>query len=88
MITKEQIKREFFISLTKQSHGMAVNDIILPAIIIKDLYKKYQCEITIDEFNDIGDELEIEGYFRWNDDGFLAITLTGLEFIKHNIKTS
>lgn len=86
MITKEQIKQEFFASLTKQSNGIAVNDVVLPAIIIKDLYKKYQYEITTDEFNAVGDELETAGYFRWNEDGHLALTAAGLNFIEKNIK--
>lgn len=79
--TKDQIKKEFFLSVLKGPYEPAVNDVIVEGIVNKDLYKKFQCEITTDEFNDIGDELEAAGYCKWNDDGHLALTAEGLEYL-------
>lgn len=81
MATKEQIRREFFATLLKGSQGVAVGDAVIPAILIKDLYKKYQYELSHDEFDAIGDELENEGYFSWNADGLLAVTAEGLAYL-------
>ena len=81
MATRDQIKKEFFISLLKGPYEPAAEDIVVQAIITKDLYKKYQHDITADEFNEIGDELEEEGYFKWNVDGHLALTTEGLNHL-------
>jgi hypothetical protein len=86
MVTSEQLKKVFFAILLKQPHGIAIDDVVIPAIVIKDLYKKYQYDITVDEFDQIGDQLEAGGYFRWNEDGLLAITESGLNYIEHNRK--
>ena len=81
MASKEQIKKEFFMSLLKGPYEPAVNDIVIQGIVSKDLYKKYRYELSADEFNEIGDELEREGYFQWNNDGQLALSLEGLDHL-------
>lgn len=78
-----QIRKEFFASLLKQGNGVAAGDVVIPAIVIKDIYKKYQYELTTEEFDTIGDELEAEGLFNWNVDGLLAITAAGIEALSH-----
>ena len=55
MATIEQIRKEFFITLAKSGRGIAVDDVVLPAIVIKDLYKKYNYELSTEGFNEIGD---------------------------------
>jgi predicted transcriptional regulator len=79
--SKDQIKKEFFISLLKGRYEPAINDIVVQRIISKDLFNKYRYELTTDEFNNIGDELEEQGYFQWNDDGRLALTSKGLDHL-------
>lgn len=78
MASKDQIKKGFFMSLLKGPYEPAIEDIVIHGIVRKDLYKKYQYELSADEFNEIGDELEAEGYFQWNHDGQLALTTAGL----------
>lgn len=78
MATIDQIKKEFFISLLKGPFEPSIDEVIVEGIVNKGLYKKYQLELTSDEFNDIGDELEEEGYCTWNDNGHLALTAKGL----------
>lgn len=85
--SKDQIKKEFFMTLLKGPYEPAVNDIVVEGIINKDLYKKYQCELTTDEFNEIGDEMEQEGYFKWDNDGHLALTPEGLAHLSKYHKT-
>lgn len=78
MASKDQIKKGIFMSLLKGPYEPAVNDIVIHGIVSKDLYKKYQYELSADEFNEIGDELAEAGYFQWNNDGQLALTTEGL----------
>lgn len=66
-------------ALVKGPYEPAINDVIAEDIGNKGLYKKYQCDLNSDEFNKICDELE-EGYFKWNNDGHLALTAEGLEY--------
>lgn len=81
MASKEQIKREFFMCLLKGPYEPAINDIVIQGIVSKDLYKKYQYDLTTDDFNETGDELEEKGHFKWNDDGHLALTSEGLDYL-------
>ena len=86
MASKEQIKKEFFMCLLKGHYEPAINDIVIKDIVSKDLYKKYQYELNTDDFNEIGDELEEKGYFKWNDDGHLALTIKGLDYLSRFYK--
>ena len=81
MASRDLIKKEFFLYLLKGPYEPSINDTVIQGIVSKDLYKKYQYELTTDEFNEIADELEEEGYFQWNDDGQLALTAKGLDHL-------
>lgn len=83
MGTKEQIKAEIFLSLRKRLHEPAVHDIVVINLVRSGLTKKYQYDLVEEEFNAIGDELAEAGYFRWNDDGRLALTAEGLRCLSH-----
>ncbi|MBT2560091.1 hypothetical protein J7E50_02500 [Pedobacter sp. ISL-68] len=77
MPTIEQIKHEIFISLRKRIQEPGINDIVVEGVVRVGLTKKYQYHLTAEEFNTIGDELAEGGYFRWNDNGRLALTADG-----------
>jgi hypothetical protein len=81
MATIDQIKNEFFISMFKRVHGPVINDLVVAGIVRAALTKKYQYHLTTDEFNTIGDELTEAGLYRWNDNGHLALTEEGLEYL-------
>lgn len=81
MATKEQIKAEIFISLRKRLNEPAIHDIVVINLVRSGLTKKYQYHLTEEEFNTIGDELVDTDYFRWNDDGRLALTSVGLNHL-------
>lgn len=68
-------------SVLKRRHEPTDGDTIIHGIVNNNLYKKYQYDLTIDKFNEIGDELEAAGYVKWNTDGQLALTAAGLEHI-------
>jgi len=82
MATIDQIKAEFFLSMFKRLHGPAINDIVVVGIVRALLNKKYQHHLTTDEFNTMGDELADAGYFRWNDNGQLALTPVGVKYLE------
>lgn len=82
MATKEQVKREIFLSLLKRLHAPALNDIVVINLVRSGLTKKFQYALTDEEFFAIGDELVEIGYFRWNDDGRLALSSEGLAYLK------
>lgn len=53
MATKEQLRKYFFVTQTKNTRPVAVNDIGLTAMVIKDLYKKHQYELSTEEFHEL-----------------------------------
>jgi predicted transcriptional regulator len=81
MPTIDQIKSEIFLSMFKRVHGPVINDVVVIGIVRAGLTKKYQYHLDTDEFNTIGDELAEESLFRWNDNGQLALTAKGLEYL-------
>lgn len=81
MPTIEQLKDEIFISLRKRLQEPGIKDIVVEGVVRVGLTKKYQYHLTKEEFNSIGDELAEAGYFRWNDNGRLALTAEGLEHL-------
>ena len=81
MATNDQIKYEIFVSLLKRHNGPAINDVVVEGVVRVGLNKKYQYHLTQDEFYNIGDKLVEAGCFKWNDDGRLALTPVGLDYL-------
>jgi hypothetical protein len=81
MLSKDLIIKEFFASLLKRPYEPAVNDVIIDNVVRLALTKRYQYHITEEEFVTIGDELVEAGYFKWNENGKLALDEGGLLYL-------
>lgn len=82
IVTPQLVKKEIFIQMRHGVYAPALHDVVNETALQKELFTKYDYDLSHEEFATIGDELSDVGDFYWNDNGKLALASRGLRYLQ------